>query len=222
MFIEKTLEKFNADKTYKYFPGNTIIQFIDDIDPIINIKETLVKSNLFDKFVFLPNASYHMTVCDLITFNDLKTNPAFSEFVFKEENAIDIIDKKIIDTFKKEVFNLNIEMKPVKIKAKQILLKPNTKEDEDKLKEFRNNIQELLKIKLNPNYNFHISLSYQLKKLTDDEQQQIDEFLEDLNADHLSNIGTIKIDQPILAAFNDMYEYRLLSKGRKELGFNGL
>lgn len=216
--------KFNIDKTFKYFPGNTVIHVINDLNVIKTITEIsneFIDSNLFEKFVFLPIRSYHMTVCDLITFNDLSTNPHFSEFIFKDEQTIEDIDHKIKKYLQTEEFELNVNLIPVEIKAKQILLKPKTKQDELKLNAFRSNLEEKLKIKLNPNYNFHISLSYQLEQLSTLEQLQIDELLEIVNDKYLRSIGTINVNKPILAVFNDMYEYRLLSKGRKGLGYNG-
>jgi len=217
----KSHNKFNLDKSYKYFPGLTIIKLFNDEDLIkliISLKRDMEQSGYFNKFVFLPEDSYHMTVCDLITFNDLKTNKNFKRFPLKNETNIDLIDQYVYKLLKSDEFVLNVKMKLVKITSRKIHLQPKTKEDNLKLKLFRKKICEKLKIKLSDSYIFHISLTYRLFDLTVDEKEKLNSFLDTLNSKYINKFSDIDIDIANLAIFNDMSEYRKLLMGRKKLG----
>lgn len=210
MYIEKSLEKFNIDKSYKYFPGNTIIHFLTDkkqINTIISIKNEMAHNPLYEKFVFLPEDSYHMTVCDILTYNDLLTNKKFSNFKFKKLKDSFLINQQIFQELGDNSFILNIKMIPVEIKSKKIVLKPKSIEDENKLKHFRSGILEKLGIIDEENYKFHISLAYQIEQFNENEKKLIDDFLADLNFRYLNKIGVININIAYFTLFNDMSKY---------------
>lgn len=221
MIIERTLLKFYSNKSYRYFPGCAIIKFLtnpEQIKIIIDLKREMEESGKFEKFIFLPENSYHMTVSDLVTYCNMHENDFFANFIFKEETNFDKIDQKIMDVLKQEFFQLNVKMVPEKIIAKQIRLQPKTKEDQEKLIQFRRKIHELLGLKMNEGYKFHISLTYQLFEITEEEKQDIDRFLQVLSQKYLGLLKEFEIDIATLVAFNDMAEYKLLSGGRVNLG----
>lgn len=221
MYIEKTLQKFKKDKTYEYFPGNTIIHFLNNPKQINILREITTEMNnnkLFKNFCLLPVDSYHMTVCDILTYNDLFLHERFKNLNFGNLRNIEVIDKKVLEMLGEELFNLNILMQPQRIKAKRIELKPKTENDKLKIEQFRKFVAENVGFILPENYTFHISLSYQLMKLTDNEKEEMNTFLNKLNDKYLNVIGDVIVDKAFFTLFNDMSDYGMLKDGRLNLG----
>lgn len=221
MYRRKTLSKFNKDKSYKYFPGTAIIHFIDQEEInqfIIKVKKSMEESKLFDKFIFLPEDSYHMTVCDLVTYSNMFEKSTFQDFKFKASNDYEKMDKYIIEKLGKINFDLNIQMVVDKITKKQIRLRPKSIKDSSKLTEFRAKVYETLKIRMKPDYKFHISINYQLYNLDEELESEIDDYLLVLNEEVVKTLPILEVNKATLVAFNDMSTFRDLSLGRKKLG----
>lgn len=216
MYIQKTLEKFYENKDYKYFPGNTIIHFLDNkeqIEIIAKIKEEMEANPLFEKFIFLPKSSYHMTVCDVLTYNTLTESDRYK----KTSNLLEI-DQQIARFLEKTSYDLDIKMVPKKIKAKKIVLEPKTELDAKKLSNFREFVATRTGIQLPENYTFHISLAYQLMELDEQEKKEMDQFLQSINQKYLHLIQEINVHKVDFVLFNDMYAYDFLENGRAKLG----
>ena len=213
----KSLDKFNEDKSYKYFPGVAIIHFIRD-EGTRNFLKKVVKemkqSNLFDKYVFLPKSSYHSTISDLLTYNDLKLNPIFNNFPLNEESKESVIDNFVSKSLKNSSFNLNVKMNVTKITARKVHLEPATEVDRGVLNDFRMKIANILNIPFDENYKFHISLSYKLEHLSGKEQMEIDNFLIKLNELDLDKFNVIYVDVCELVTFNNMSEFININEGR--------
>lgn len=214
MYIQKTLEKFYENKDFKYFPGNTIIHILDNreqIKLISKIREEMEENPLFNKFIFLPATSYHMTVCDILTYNTTEEeNPTIKD--------ICVVDQRIASVLENTSYDLNIKMIPKKIKAKKIVLEPKTAEDAKKLADFRAFVAMKTGIQLPKSYTFHISLAYQLMELTEQESLKMDQFLNYLDQKYLHLIKEIDVKKADFVLFNDMYAYGLFEKGRSQLG----
>lgn len=222
MYINKTLQKFNENKSYKFFPGNSIIKIISDeklLNLIKKVKNEMESSNLFDKYIFLPEDSYHVTICDLLTYEDLKTNLSYKNFGINKDEDINFIDKRIIEELSNINFNLKVRMRVKNIKPKRLSLEPKTIEDYNILNEFRKKVYSKLNLVMNESYKFHCSLSYQLQELSNEEELIINNFMQELNDKYLNEFDDIEINVATLVAFNDMSEFRELSLGRKNLGF---
>ena len=214
MYIQKTLEKFYKNKEFKYFPGNTIIHILDNreqIKIISGIREEMESNPLFKKFIFLPAESYHMTVCDILTYQTMSEE----HLTIKD---ICTVDRKIASVLGHTSYDLNIKMIPKKIKAKKIVLEPKTEADAKKLADFRALVAEKTGIQLPTDYTFHISLAYQLMELTERESSEMDKFLIYLNQKYLHLIEEIDVKKADFVLFNDMYAYGLFENGRSLLG----
>lgn len=214
-------QKFNEDKTYRYFPGISIAKMFGDhqlVKLIAEVKEDMERSGHFEQFVFLPKSSYHMTICDLLTYNDLDTNLKFKEFELKNEKDPLRLDRYVSALLGTEEFPLNVVMKVKAIKERKLSLIPYSEEDATKLAQFRKRMGETLKIFMDPGYQFHISLSYQLFSLDENEQRALGHFMCELNDKYLHRFTKIAIDTATLVAFNDMYQFREPSLGREDLG----
>lgn len=221
MFIEKSLKKFRKDKSYTYFPGNTIIHFVDDpkqISILSEIRGEMEKSPLYDKFVLLPVSSYHMTVCDILVYPDLFTNDSFANFRHRELHRIADIDRCVLEDLRASRFSLDVTMVPVEIKARRVALRPKTEWDMEQLRTFREAVAEKLGFRLDPNYTFHISLAYQLRELNDGEKAEMDSLLKKLNEKYLESLGEIKVRFADYTLFNDMSAFGLYDNGREDLG----
>lgn len=217
----KSHDKFEMDKTYRYFPGIAIIKPFDEaslVSLLIRIRESMKASGCFDKYVFLPASSYHMTVCDIITVKDLRTNPMFSDFELKNETDLSTIDNYVYDQLKGEEYFLDVKMKAVRITAKKIVLEPKTKTDKETLNAFRKKVYRSLNIEMEENYQFHISLAYRLNRLTQEELNSRNTTLKRINQTFISEFGDVTIDSAHLVAFNDMSCFRRISEGRANLG----
>ncbi|XMB72020.1 DUF1868 domain-containing protein [Mycoplasmatota bacterium WC30] len=213
----KSQDKFYEDKSYKYFPGVAIIHFIQDKKIkklLMQVVSEMKQSNLFDKYVFLPESSYHSTISDLLTYNDLNRNTSFKTFPLKEELDESIIDSYVRDLLKNSKFNINVNMNITKITARKVRLEPATEEDRLILNNFRMKIANLLNISFDINYKFHISLGYQLEHRTDEERLKISEFLLYLNKFYLKSFTTLNIGICDLVVFNNMSEFINIDKGR--------
>lgn len=221
MYIEKTLAKFNKDKTYTYFPGTTIIHVLDNpeqIKVLSGIRGEMEKCPLFEKFVLLPQSSYHMTVCDILTYADLLSHERFADFKHKELRKIADIDRKVLEDLGASRFDLNVTMVPVEIKARRVSLQPKTEEDAAILRALRETVSQKIGFALEPNYKFHISLGYQLQELDETEKAQMNDVLKALNEKHLASLGEIKVSFADFTLFNDMSAFGLYENGRCNLG----
>ena len=214
-------DKFYPDKSYRYFPGVAIIHgMLDDAfqQQLETITHAMKQSSLFDSFVFLKPASYHMTVADLITYKHLQSNGIYQHFPLKDANRISQLDAHVQDVLGKTTFPLDITMVPVKITSRKVLLEPKTDEDAEKLKDFRAMLYEKLKIEPNGNYQFHVSLTYRLYELSEDQRAELDAYLETLNEEYLKQLKPLHVKHAELMAFNDMAEFRNIERGRDCLG----
>ena len=204
----KSHEKFNLDRTYKYFPGVAIIHFVKDnnlIELLSSLKDDMIQSNLFDKYVFLPKSSYHMTLSDLLIYNQSH---------LAEENNI---DKYVYKKLSQDLFEINVWMEVTRISARKVHLIPKTKEDKHVLDEFRKVVSKKLNIHFDDTYKFHISLSYQLDNRTEEEKNEIEIFLEQFNKNYLDSFNPILINFGELVVFNDMAEFKNIKDGRSTL-----
>jgi len=212
IYIKKSLEKFYENKSYKYFPGCSIVKNFDDeilIETITDIRNEMIESKLFDNYVFLKPSSYHMTVCDLYTYD---TNKIIN---FDE---IEMKDKEVLSKLSKINYNLNVEMEMFDISDKKILLRPKTNNSKHTLNVFRDNVYTSLGIKNDENYVFHISLTYKIEENEQIKTEKIKDFMKKLTNKYREKLQRIMIDKPVLTVFNDMSEFRDINLGRKNLG----
>lgn len=204
----KSHEKFNLDKTYKYFPGVAIIHFVKDnnfLELLSALKDDMIQSNLFDKYVFLPKSSYHMTLSDLLTYNQ--------SHLAEEDN----MDKYVYKKLCQDLFEINVWMEITRISARKVHLISKTKEDKRVLDEFRKVVSKKFNIHFDDTYKFHISLSYLLENRTEEEKNEIKIFLERLNKNYLNTFNPILINIGELVVFNDMAEFKNIKDGRSTL-----
>jgi hypothetical protein len=214
----KSLAKFHADKTYKYFPGVAIIHFISNprIKYLLSkMSKEMKDSTLFNKYVFLPEESYHSTISDLLTYNDLSTNPTFKSFPLKEESKFSVIDKFVLQQMQNSTFNLNINMRISEITDRKVRIEPKTEEDKRKLDKFRFKVANGINIPFDDSYQFHISLTYQLFHRTESEKNQIGNFLNNLNEKYLNSFGSFNIDIVDLVIFDSMKEFKNITMVRE-------
>jgi hypothetical protein len=218
VYNKTTLEKFNKNKTMKYFPGVSIVNNFNGttIMPLLAVwKQKLLSCSFSNKLVFLPEDSYHMTVADIVTYNNLDKTKSHL-FNKREINAMDVKIISLISDINRE---LNVELTAEYFTQTAIYLKPKSAEDYNILNTFRKNIFDRLGFPHDPDYRFHISISYMLEELDDTELHELEILRKSYTKDLYENLKSIAIIKPELTLFNDMSEFRSYEQGRKNLGF---
>lgn len=217
---EKTLQKFNYDKSMKYFPGNTIVHNIVNQSVLQRINEIVddyKKQSFAEKLVFLPEDSYHMTLCDIIAYQNIKNaTEDFRSNIYKGD--ITQTDHFIGNILKDIEFPKTIMMSLDYFDLNKIVLKPINQVHKELILGFRRKISEQVSLKLDESYVFHISISYTMEPLTETEKETAEAFFTRLQKRYQVSFPVLVIDQPIFALYNDMSEFRDYKLGRKNLG----
>ena len=218
MINKVSLKKFDLDGKPIYFPGQTIVN--NFVDPKLNellkeISDNFKTLSFANKFAYLPKNSYHMTLCDLIVFNNLKEDNKYPAEI-KALESLEETDYYIINKLKDLEYPKDVKITIDYIAENKVYIKGYHEEDLEKLKAFRKKTLEFLKIKYNEDYKFHISLNYSLYHLTDEENKELNELLVRLNDQYKDKFPIITLDNIILAFYNDMMNFTDYKKGRKK------
>ena len=151
------MRKINGLGEYTFYPGITIIHKLADVD-LCNQIYDLVNSNnsLKRTYAPLPSTSYHMTLVDLFTTNNV--NIDFKLFMAEHQESFVRLDSLLKEN---PVYDTAI--------ASEMYFK-NTfgiwlKFDDDSLLKFREMLGKHLNIPLNNDYRFHITLGYKYSKV---------------------------------------------------------
>jgi hypothetical protein len=207
-------KKFNEDSSFRKYPGSTIISKIKfntfESNILKECQQCFMELPFANKFSFLPQNSFHMTVFELMN-DQVRTPEIWSKYLHLETPMTEV------DNFITKVWN-DIE-KPEKIKMRitgckvasviVISLEPSTSEDYQLLKDFRDITSEKTGVrKLNHDeYKYHISFAYKLEELDYEESLLINEIISVVNERLLKDIPYIELKSPELCFYNDMSEF---------------
>lgn len=208
--------KFNEDGTVRPFAGNTFICHIDQSIELINelawAQNELKKMKCGNKFSYLPLSSMHMTVfegvCDQVREEDkwtskLPTNTPLGQVTQFFEEVVTKLGRH--SGFEMEfdyVYNCptggtSIRIKPANNESKQALI------------DCRTSLSEVTGICMPDfdTYHFHITLSYRILELDEDEKQELKQTSENI-ANRLSqSFGLLKHGAVEFCRFNDMFKF---------------
>lgn len=202
-------KKFNEDCSFRKYPGLTVISKINTFESNIlkECQQFFMDLPFANKFSFLPQNSFHMTVFELMN-DQVRIPEIWSKYLHLETPMTEV------DNFITKVWN-DIE-KPEKIKMRVtgckvasvivISLEPYTLEDYELLKDFRDITSEKTGVrKLNHDeYKYHISFAYKLEELDDEENSLINGIIRVVNEKLLKDIQYIELKSPELCFYNDM------------------
>ena len=208
--------KFDDKGNTLSFPGCTIICNIplntDLSKQIISFQKNIEKFNPEKTYFYLPPSSFHMTLFDCCNLNTKNTN------YWPSDIDPDMDYKDIAVELNKKIENYNFP-KEFNLKLKtffggySIILEPFSGKDEEILRNCRDELSSLLKIKFenHQRYTFHITLAYILRELNETEIKNLIEFNKQLSSDFNKKFPKITFTKPEMCTFKDMLEYKSIN-----------
>ena len=202
------------------FPGCTIICNIplntNLSDQIISLQKNIENFNPEKTYFYLPPSSFHMTLFDCCNFNTKNTNYWPSDIdpdMGYKDIAIEL-NKRIQNYIFPEEFNLKIKMF---FGGYSIILEPYSEKDEKILRNCRDELSSLLKIKFenHQRYTFHITLAYILRELNQIEIKNLIEFNKQLSFDFSRKFSKITFKKPEMCTFKDMLEFKSINPSNR-------
>ena len=198
------------------FPGCTIICNIplntNLSDQIFSLQKNLENFNPEKTYFYLPPSSFHMTLFDCCNFNTKNTNylPLDIDPDMDYKDIAVELNKRIQNYIFPKEFNLKLKMF---FGGYSIILEPYSEKDEKILRNCRDELSSLLKIKFenHQRYNFHITLAYILRELNKIEINNLIEFNKKLSLDFSKKFPKITFTKPEMCTFEDMLEFKTIN-----------
>ena len=199
------------------YPGCTIICNIPLnthlSDQIISFQKNIEKFNPNKTYFYLPSSSFHMTLfdcCNLSTKNTKYWPTDIDPDMDYKDIAIEL-NKRIQNYIFPEELNLKLKMF---FGGYSIVLEPFSEKDEKILRNCRDELSSLLKIKFenHQRYTFHITLAYILRELNKNEIKSLIEFNKKLSIDFSKKFPKIILTKPEMCTFEDMLEFKNINQ----------
>ncbi len=198
------------------FPGCTIISNIslntDLSNEISNFQKKIKNFNPKETYFYLPPSSFHMTLFDCCNVNTENTNywpKNIDQNLNYNQIAIEL--NKRLENF---VFPSELNMKlKMFYGGYSIVLEPFSDKDELILRDCRNELSKLLKIKFenHQRYTFHITLAYILRELEQYEIKKLLEFNKELFLEFNKKFPKIILSKPEMSTFENMLEFKSIN-----------
>ena len=209
--------KFDDKGTPLPFPGCTIICNIPLnshlSDQIISFQKKMKNFNPEQTYFYLPPSSFHMTLFDCCNLNTKNTNywPSNIDPNMDYKDVAFELNKRIQNYIFPEKLNLKLKMF---FGGYSIILEPFSEKDEKILRNCRNELSSLLKIKFENHhrYTFHITLAYILRELKEDEIKKLLEFNKDLFQEFDKKFPKIILNKPEMSTFDNMLEFKSINQ----------
>ena len=198
------------------FPGCTIICNIalntDLSNEIINFQKKIEHFNPKKTYFYLPHSSFHMTLFDCCNLNTKNTDnwPSNIDPDMDYKDIAIELNNRIKDYIFPEELNLKLKMF---FGGYSIILEPFSEKDEKILRNCRDELSSLLKIKFenHQRYTFHITLAYILRELNKIEIKNLIEFNKQLALDFSKKFPKITFTKPEMCTFEDMLEFKTIN-----------
>ena len=195
------------------YPGCTIICNIPLnthlSDQIISFQKNLEKFNPEKTYFYLPSSSFHMTLFDCCNLNTKNTKywPTDIDPDMDYKNIAIELNKRIQNYIFPEELNLKLK---IFFGGYSIVLEPFSEKDEKILRNCRDELSSLLKIKFenHQRYTFHITLAYILRELKEDEIKKLLEFNKNLFQEFDKEVPKIILNKPEMSIFDNMLEFK--------------
>ena len=199
------------------YPGCTIICNIPLntylSDQIISYQKKIEKFNPENTYFYLPSSSFHMTLFDCCNLNTKNTKywPTDIDPDMDYKDIAIELNKRIQNYIFPEELNLKLKMF---FGGYSIVLEPFSEKDEKILRNCRDELSSLLKIKFenHQRYTFHITLAYILRELNKNEIKSLIEFNKQLSFDFSKKFPKITLTKPEMCTFKDMLEFKNINQ----------
>ena len=210
-------KKFDDKGNPLPYPGCTIICNIPLnthlSDQIISFQKNLKKFNPEKTYFYLPSSSFHMTLFDCCNLNTKNTKywPTDIDPDMDYKNIAIELNKRIQNYIFPEELNLKLK---IFFGGYSIVLEPFSEKDEKILRNCRDELSSLLKIKFenHQRYTFHITLAYILRELNKNEIKSLIEFNKQLSLDFSKKFPKITLTKPEICTFEDMLEFKNINQ----------
>ncbi|MBQ9301181.1 MAG: DUF1868 domain-containing protein [Clostridia bacterium] len=213
-YQENIGNKFDRQGNVRYFPGNTVISFIQHDSPafglVREIRGILQESEAGDCFCYLPDDSIHMTViqgvCDQHRKAQLWTK------LLPLNAPLEQVDKLFEERFAQVQPLGNVRMRTAGLKADEtygIYLQPETDLDAQRLLRYRDDVSAKLGVRFpdHDSYRYHISICYGVRTPTAEQNRTLDKFEKSINARLEAQPSTFDIAEPNLTYFRSMFRF---------------
>ncbi|MDA9599569.1 DUF1868 domain-containing protein [Candidatus Pelagibacter sp.] len=199
------------------YPGCTIICNIPLntylSDQIISYQKKIEKFNPENTYFYLPSSSFHMTLFDCCNLNTKNTKywPTDIDPDMDYKDIAIELNKRIQNYIFPEELNLKLKMF---FGGYSIVLEPFSEKDEKILRNCRDELSSLLKIKFenHQRYTFHITLAYILRELNKNEIKSLIEYNKKLFFDFSKKFPKIILTKPEMCTFEDMLEFKNINQ----------
>ena len=181
-------------------------------DQIISLQKNIVNFNPEKTYFYLPPSSFHMTLFDCCNFNTKNTNywPSDIDPDMDYKDIAVELNKRIQNYIFPKEFNLKLKMF---FGGYSIILEPFSEKDEKILRNCRDELSSLLKIKFENHhrYTFHITLAYILRELNQTEIKNLIEFNKKLFFEFSKSFSKLTLERPEMCTFEDMLEFKSIN-----------
>lgn len=206
--------KFHADGRVRTFPGNTIICTVDpERQPVVyrqavRAQQALRAMACSHKFAFLPPASFHMTVMELlcdqfrVASNWSNQLPLTASLAETDQFFLETVPSVPVPE------TLQLRFSHMR-KPGLIALEPCDEETAISLTDYRDAIAQVTGVRFanHDSYGYHISLVYNLIELDAQDQLEVDATFQRINEHLESSFGMFEPDAPELVFFDSMFEF---------------
>jgi hypothetical protein len=204
-------KKFNADGSFRRYPGLTVICKIDPSSlesHVLRECQSRFESLPFaNKFSFLPQSSFHMTAIELV--NDQARTPELWSRHLPLDSSMTDVDEFITRAWKNLEKISGPRMTVHGFKTESTLgihVEPSDEEQSENLKKFRDRAADATGVRKpgHDTYRFHITYAYKLEHLSDDENRRLLEESAVASEFLKGEIPVLTPGSPELCFYNDM------------------
>ncbi|HEY4091228.1 MAG TPA: DUF1868 domain-containing protein [Luteibacter sp.] len=210
-------QKFDAHGNVLRFPGNTLLCHVPLFTPLSDaltaVRDRIRTSPHAGALAMLPPESYHMTVFEGVTERerqrgswpaDIPLNATLDECTNHMAGKLRTFDLGCTLPLRMKVAEADAQLK---IGAMSLI--PADAMETRKLRELRYRLAALLGLResLHDNYVFHMTHSYLVKSIDQDEVRQALTFHSDLYAEMVMPLGPIALGAPEFCTFVDMRSF---------------
>ncbi len=212
--------KFLPNGQPRSYPGNTIISLIahdsEEADTLRACVETVAPA-IGQFFSFLPSASWHMTVIELLC-DEVRATEFWSRFLPLDaplQLADEVFSRAVGAVKAPASFDMRFRCLSSTTGALGLLLDPADSDTAASLASYRERISEVCGVRFpeHDRYQFHITLAYEIERPTAAEQLQVSEAL--ARADGQLRGQIFRIGSPALMLFEDMTAFKSTSWARQ-------
>lgn len=208
--------KFDSAGNALPYPGNTIICSVPSGTPchaaLIQLQRGLEASPSAAAFAFLPPGSFHMTL-----FRGVNHRRRLAE-EWPRDLPLDMPLAEATGEFSRRLNGVALpagfRMRPLRLYTNptgesQLAMEGADDAEKQKLRVAREGLMRALNHERpgDRNYTFHITFTYRVRPLSDDEQARLDELQRRLFGELVARAGIIDVGGPELCRYDDMMAF---------------